>query len=336
MNTNAATPEAQAAQVAASESSIADAADAAEPRRVPWVAVAVYSVLACALAWLVMIPVWLGDGLEDPKFLWLTAIMMYTPTVAALVVTFFMLKPKYKARYLGLTPFKPVTRSVVLILVWPIFFLGLTVLAAFIASLFGWVDFGWTTEMLDPVAKDAGLSAEALAWISLAMTPLVVIQATIAAFGEELGWRGFLVSALSPLGFWPTALISSVIWGVWHAPIILLGYNFARPDAVGVLMMIGFCFFVGVLLNWSRMWCRNVWVAAVGHGAINATATFGFLFVLGFDQSATFTQTLLGLPGWIAMGLIIAAMAAFGLFGRRLPKPLVTVPAKHLRPGIPS
>ncbi|HIY65535.1 MAG TPA: CPBP family intramembrane metalloprotease [Candidatus Agrococcus pullicola] len=310
--------------------------DSAEPTRVPWPAVAVYTVLACGLAWLVTIPLWLGDGLADPKFTWLVLLMMYTPTVAALIVTFFIVKPKYKARYLGLTPFKPVVRSIVLILVWPIVFGLLAVSAAFVASLFGWVDFGFNASALEEDAALAGMSAEALALLSIAMTPLIVVQATFAAFGEELGWRGFLVPALKPLGFWPMAIISGVIWGVWHAPIILLGYNFGRTDIFGVLLMIVFCFFVGVILNWSRLWCRNVWVAAVGHGALNATAPIGFLFVMNFDPAGGLTQTVVGAPGWIIMAAIIVVMAGLGLFGKRLPKPLVTVPAKHLSGGHPA
>lgn len=307
-----------------------------EKARVPWFAVTVYSVLACGLAWLVALPLWLGDGLADPKFPWLVMVMMYTPTVAALVVTFFIVKPKYKTRYLGLTPFKPVVRSIVLILVWPIVFGLIAIGAAFVANLFGWVDFGFNAAALEQDAAAVGMSAEGLALLSVAMTPLLVVQATFAAFGEELGWRGFLVSALRPLGFWPMALVSGVIWGVWHAPIILLGYNFGRTDLLGVLLMVVFCFLVGIILNWSRLWCRNVWVAAVGHGALNATATIGFLFVMNFDANGGLTQTVVGIPGWIIFAVIIAVMAALGLFGKRIPEPLVTVPAKHLAGGHPG
>ena len=306
---------------------------AAEPKRVPWAAVAVYAVLAVGLAWLVTLPMWLGDGLTDPMFGVYALGMMYTPAVAALVVTFFMVKPPYRARYLGLTPFKPVWRSIVLMLVWPIAFAALAVAGVWLASLFGWVDFQFSLAGFDEASELAGMPAETLLIIQLVMMPVIVAQATFSAFGEELGWRGFLVSALSPLGFWPMAIISGALWGVWHAPLILLGYNYGRTDIVGVLMMVGFCFFVGVLLNWARMWCRNMWVAAVGHGALNATATIGFLFIPGAatgDLDA-FWQTALGLPGWILMAVVIAVMAALGLFGRRLPKPLVTVPAKVLR-----
>ena len=305
---------------------------AAEPTRVPWLAVTVFAVIAVGLAWLVTLPMWLGDGLADPLFQLYALGMMYTPAVAALIVTFFIVKPPYRARYLGLTPFKPVWRSIVLMLVWPLVFGLLSLAGVWLASVFGWVDLGLNLAVFNEAAEISGMSSEAIALISLVSLPLVVVQATFAAFGEELGWRGFLVSALRPLGFWPMAVVSGVLWGVWHAPLILLGYNFGRTDFVGVLMMVGFCFFVGVLLNWARMWCRNMWVAAVGHGALNATATIGFLFIAS-DPTAidAFWQTAIGLPGWIIMAVVIAVMAAFGLFGRRLPQPLVTVPAKVLR-----
>ncbi|MGO3649830.1 MAG: CPBP family glutamic-type intramembrane protease [Agrococcus casei] len=299
------------------------------PPKVPWVAVVVYTVLAMALAWAVTLPLWLGDGLADPAFGWTTPLMMYTPTVAALIVTFFIVKPKHKARYLGLTPFKPVWRSIILILAWPVIFGIVSVLAALLTAAFGLAELGYSTEALEPLAEQAGIPVDMLVLLQFVTIPLVVVQATIFAFGEELGWRGFLVPALAPLGFWKMSLISGVIWGVWHAPLILLGYNFGRTDALGVLMMIGFTFFVGVLLNWSRMWCRNVYVAAVGHGALNSVITIGIIFLV-FDNETPdgFLQTAIGLPGWIVMAVLIALMAVTGFFGRRLPQPLVTEPRK--------
>src|SRR5690606_15530517 len=101
----------------------------------------------------------------------------------------------------------------------------------------------------------------------------------LAAFGEEIGWRGFLVPALRRYGTWPALLISGAIWGLWHAPVILLGYNFGRPDITGVLLMTGGCLAWGVLLGWLRLRSASLWPAVFAHGAMNATAGLPMLFL---------------------------------------------------------
>ena len=45
----------------------------------------------------------------------------------------------------------------------------------------------------------------------------------LAAFGEELGWRGFLLREFKALGFTRASLFIGIIWGVWHTPLILQG-----------------------------------------------------------------------------------------------------------------
>lgn len=298
------------------------------PTAVPWRAVAVYAVLACALAWLVQLPIWLsGEGLSSPLFLPLTAIMMLTPAIAALIVTFTMIRPANKARYLGLTPF-PKLRSILLMVGWPLIWLGIGFAAFGLAVALGWATPDWTLSEVTPILPE--MTAEQAVLATFVALPVNVVLSSVPAFGEELGWRGFLTTALAPLGFWRSALVSGLIWGIWHAPIVLLGYNFARPGLDGLLLMCGFTFAVGVLLQWSRYWTRNVWVAAVGHGALNASAPLTLTWLSSSSDSAI--ATILGMPGWIAMGVLVAAMAAVGLFGRRLPRPLV--PAPQPRPEL--
>lgn len=297
------------------------------PTTVPWRAVAVYALLACGLAWLVQLPIWLsGEGLASPLFLPLTAAMMMTPAISALIVTFTMVRPVHTARYLGLTPFRPVLRSVLLILAWPLIWLAIGFAAFGLALVLGWAEADWSLAGVTSIVPD--MSAEQAVLVSFAVLPINVLISSIPAFGEELGWRGFLTTALAPLGFWRSALLGGLIWGVWHAPVILLGYNFARPDGWGLLLMCGFTITVGVLLQWSRYWTRNVWVAAVGHGALNASAPLTLTW-LSTSSDAAFA-TVLGVPGWIAMGVVVAIMVAAGLFGRRLPRPLVEAPQPRL------
>lgn len=291
------------------------------PTRVPWAAVGVYAVLACGLAWLVQLPLWLGDRLASPLFRPLTMAMMFTPTVAALAVTFLMVRPRHKARYLGLVPFDP-KRSVPLMIAWPVVFLALGMGAFWLAVALGWT--GADTGLMGLAIQVGGETSTTeylrsrYLWL-----PLAVLASAVTAFGEELGWRGFLTTALAPLGFWRTALISGLIWGAWHAPIILLGYNFGRTDLVGVLLMCGFTLAMGVLLQWSRYWARNVWVAAVGHGALNAATPLTLIWLTIASDPAT--ATVLGIPGWIVVAVLVAIMLAVGAF-RRLPRPLVPGP----------
>ena len=219
--------------------------------RVPWGAVLIYTVIAVGLAWLVMLPLWLGEGLASPLFLPLTAAMMYTPTAAALVVVLFVVRPERKGRYLGLVPFRPIGRKIALILLWPLFWSVVGFGAFAFAAALGWTDADWALAGLAQTLP-AGTSVPMAVLITFAVLPVNILVATVAAFGEELGWRGFLTTALAPLGFWPSALIIGILWGLWHAPMILLGYNFMRPDVTGLLLMCGFTLSVGVLLQWSR------------------------------------------------------------------------------------
>ena len=53
---------------------------------------------------------------------------------------------------------------------------------------------------------------------------LGLLPGMIAAIGEEIGWRGFLVPELAKwMSFPKTALVSGAIWCIWHMPAILSG-----------------------------------------------------------------------------------------------------------------
>ena len=82
--------------------------------RIRAAAIIVFVALACGLAWVVALPLWLGDGLAEPSTWFLLPVMMLTPAIAALVVTFTMRIPSRgeRARFLGLWPLRPAKRVV--------------------------------------------------------------------------------------------------------------------------------------------------------------------------------------------------------------------------------
>ncbi len=289
-------------------------------RRVPWLAVIAFVVLACGLAWLVALPLWLGNGLAEPFTAVLLPVMMWTPAVAALIVTFAMRVPARgdRVRFLGLWPLRPAKRVVwMLVLAWlvPPLLVGLTVLVA--AAL------GFVT--LDPTF--AGLSAqlaqalpegtpmppiEVVVVAQLAIIPVGALFNSIFAFGEELGWRGWLVPALRPLGTWPTLLLSGAIWGFWHSPVILLGYNFGRTDITGVLFMIGGCVAWGILLGWLRLRSASVWPAVIAHGSLNAAG--GLVLLFAASQPDLALAGPLGVAAWIVIAVVVVVLVLTGQF----------------------
>ncbi|WP_340681246.1 CPBP family intramembrane glutamic endopeptidase [Natrinema gelatinilyticum] len=79
------------------------------------------------------------------------------------------------------------------------------------------------------IAVDVGVWLVAILLIVVTRGGLGYDDQLVAAFGEEFGWRGLLFLKRSPLGFWRVSLLTGVVWGLWHAPLIVQGYN--SPDA---------------------------------------------------------------------------------------------------------
>jgi membrane protease YdiL (CAAX protease family) len=297
------------------------------PSRVPWVAVIVFTVLAIGLAWLVASPLWLsGEGLANPWFQLIALGMMYTPTVAAVVVVCFVARPRSIPRLLGLAPLRPLARTLGLCVAALV---GFPVLA-FGAMLLGQAMGLITLDLVDLSGLAAILAAsgagepsrDQLTTIALAQLltlPISVLVASLSAFGEELGWRGWLLPNLLPLGTWPALLVSGAIWGVWHAPLILLGYNYQRTDVVGVLLMVGWCMLLGVVIGWLRLRSASVWPAVIAHGAVNAAVGALLLFAspTSMQDTGSVFGTLLGWPGWILLAVVALVLVVTGQFGKR-------------------
>lgn len=292
-------------------------------RRVPWAAVIVFTVLACGLAWLVALPLWLGDGLAEPYVGVLLPVMMLTPAVAALIVTFAMRTPAHgeRARFLGLWPLRPAKRVVwLMIAAWLVPPL-LVVASVLVAAALGFVQLdlafaGFAAQLERALPAGAPVPpVEIVVFAQIAMIPLGALLNAIPAFGEELGWRGWLVPALRPLGTWPALLISGAIWGFWHSPVILLGYNFGRTDLSGVLLMIGGCVAWGILFGWLRLRSASVWPAVIAHGALNAAG--GLVVIFAAAQPDMGLAGPLGVAAWVVLAAVIAVLVLTGQFRRQ-------------------
>ena len=113
--------------------------------------------------------------------------------------------------------------------------------------------------LLSEQLKSANNSSTISPWV------IVILQAvqailfspllnSIATFGEEFGWRGYLQPKLLPLGGRKAVILTGLIWGVWHWPVILMGYNYGSQyfgaPFLGPLAMVWFTMSLSVIFGW--------------------------------------------------------------------------------------
>lgn len=102
-------------------------------------------------------------------------------------------------------------------------------------------------------------------------------------FGEEWGWRGYLLPKLLNR-FKTTAalLVGGVIWGLWHTPLIIMGHNYGVGyrgfPYLGIFAMCIFCIVIGIILSYVTIKTGSCIPAVMGHGTINGLASAGMLF----------------------------------------------------------
>ena len=288
-----------------------------------------FILIAFALAWtLFLLPLLVGEpgsSLRQTVSLVCWSAAMWAPGLAAILTT--LLVEKQPLAGLNL---RRLGKKKVYLWAW-LLPLVLTVLAGILTWLFGLGKLDLQFSAIRKAMEQAG---------SPGISPVLVIgvQMLIAltlgplfnalfGLGEELGWRGFLLPRLLPLGQFPAILISGAIWGIWHMPVILQGHNYPQHPVAGVFLMIGFCILFGAILSWLYLRTSSPWAPALGHGSLNAVAGLPLLFMPGVDLALG--GTLTSLTGWIPLALFVGWL----VWSKRLPteNPL-SLPDSNLAP----
>ena len=174
--------------------------------------------------------------------------------------------------------------------------------------------FGVARALLDRAA-DLGtplpFGAEMLILIQVAQAfVLAPLLNALPTLGEEFGWRAYLQPKLMPLGWRRAMVLMGVIWGVWHWPLLAMGYNYGMEYAgapwLGMLAFVWFTTTFGTILGWLTLRGASVWPAVIGHGALNGIAGLATLFMQGEPNS------LLGpMAHGLIAGLPMAVVAAW-------------------------
>lgn len=137
---------------------------------------------------------------------------------------------------------------------------------------------------------------------------LFLAGGSILTLGEELGWRGYLQEKLlRKYGLIWGLIILGAIWGYWHLPIILMGYNFPSEPVLGglLLMPIG-TIFIGIFLAWVYLRSKSIWMPAIAHTSMNIFS--GFLYGMEMNVSELSRQLV-----WILAWGIVAIFCLINL-----------------------
>ena len=181
-------------------------------------------------------------------------------------------------------------------------------------------------KMLTPEQVEA--SRKFMADLPVHFIWLMLLQALIAGttinamlgFGEELGWRGFLQKELSGLGFWKSSTLTGLIWGLWHAPLILMGRNYPQHPELGVAVMVGWTLLLSPLFSYIRIKGNSVIAASIFHGTLNAVPGLAIMLLSGGDD---LTTGITGLPGFIVLAVANILLFIFDRFITREPVNLI-------------
>jgi uncharacterized protein len=142
---------------------------------------------------------------------------------------------------------------------------------------------------------------------------LGIIWLLVSALGEEIGWRGFLVPQLAKMtSFTKTALVSGIIWAIWHYPLIIFTDYNGRTTTFYSLFCFTLCVIgISFVFAWLRLKSGSLWTGVLLHTSDN-------IFVSGiFDALTKETAISKYIIGEFGIALAIASIVVGYIFWKK-------------------
>lgn len=160
-----------------------------------------------------------------------------------------------------------------------------------------------------------------LAWLAGVTFVIAPIMNMIPSIGEEIGWRGFLLPNLEPLGKGKAMIYSSMIWALWHTPmILLLGFMYGEEMWQGVLLHFMLVTGFGIWMGYVWLLTRSTVLAAFMHATFNANS-YGVWAIVFVTQSKLVVGAagIISVSLYVLLGTITLAICCRRSKGIRLP-----------------
>lgn len=267
-----------------------------------------YTILAYAGIWLLSLPFWLsGVTAESPTFQVIAMLCMFTPLLATVITQMVNKEPVLR----GLDIRWKLNRWWLVAWLLPFFLIAAIIgVSCLMPNTYLSFDNPLTNETLDkvnailPEGKKLSPTVFMLSQLPNGFIAGITINA-LFAFGEEIGWRGYLLKQFAGKKFLSTAIIIGAIWGLWHAPLILMGHDFPDHRVIGVIVMILSCMCLAPIVQYIRIKSGSVIAAAIFHGSFNAFATF---VAFSLNRVDDLLHNPLGLAGIVVLLITIGVL----------------------------
>ena len=295
----------------------------------------VFLAFAFGITWTVDLVIYLTGGLTKFSILSLTGALMVVSMAApalANLLTRWITKEGWRDLFLR-PHFKEVKRF------WLVAWLGTPLLVLVGLGIYFVIfpkyfdpTLAAVSNLLAQTAQNTGkpipLSPAMFLVVQIVQAALIgPIINSLAVLGEEFGWRAYLLPRLMPLGGRKAMLVMGLIWGIWHWPVIFMGYEYglSYPGApwLGPIVFIWFTFIFGVYVSWLTLEAKNVWPAVVAHGSINGIAALAIYLTTG-QPNPLLGPAVVGLLGSIPFSLL----ALWLLSRSRVFLPVAKAPAR--------
>jgi membrane protease YdiL (CAAX protease family) len=271
--------------------------------------VAIYLVLAFSLAWIPWSIAWFFGVSADNVLKFQLAILpgTFAPAIAAWLVRKWVTREGFADAGLRLRPFR--LRYYAFALLFPFAVVATIVV---LAMILGSSRPDWSVQRALRVLM-LGLSSSASvppmpAHFWLVVPEVLLLQSILVTpilWGEEFGWRGYLQIRLFARRPLRAAFGTGLIWGVWHYPLILMGYEYPHYPLLGLIVFPVSTILLSIIFGWLRLRSGSIWSACVAHAATNAIGS-SLIFLLFSGGPNWILVSYLGVFGWLPLAAVCA------------------------------
>ena len=272
-----------------------------------------YLIIVFGIAWVSWeIPIrWLDVDVSSPQFQLFALPGAFAPAIAALIVragtkdgfkdTKFKLPLLSKWRYFVFALLLPL--AIVAAMVFEAKVLGYLPPGFDLArAIYGIVPSADTGEAAR-VAKFANTGP----WLIPTMLGMAIVTTPIL-WGEEFGWRGYLQPRLCPGKPVAAAIVTGVLWAVWHFPLVLRGYDYGREQALlGSAVFVVGAILLSFIFGWLVDRTGSIWSSSLAHAATNGIggALATLWFASAHDNVVTSYVGVLSWPPMLVVCLLL-------------------------------